>query len=254
MIHFQRFLGVTAALCGLSLFLFGSSAIAGERLTDIRARGSLTCGIYPGVAGFAVEDKAGGYSGFDIDICRALSAAIFGRADKVKFVTVSTLPEFLRAPEIDVVVRRLTWTLTREAANKLLFGPITFYDGQGFLVPRSAGAKSARDLAGASVCVEPGEGADANLTRFSQAGGLGIREIVIEDHEAAVRALLEGRCKAYSADITMLASVRSRAPDRGDFEILPDRISKEPLAPLTRQGDDQFFEILRWSLFAMIEA
>lgn len=243
-----------SCLFALALGLSGGVAQAGERLDHIQARGFLACGIYPGVAGFATDDGKGGYSGFDIDTCRAISAAIFGVPDKVKYVTASSLEEFLRTPETDVVLRRLTWTLTREAANKLLFGPITFYDGQGFLARRSLGAKSVKDLSGDAVCVEPGEGADLNLARFSQAHGLGIKEVVIEDHADAAQAFFAGRCQAYSADVTMLASVRSRARNPGEFEILPQQISKEPLAPLMRQGDDEFFEIVRWTVFAMIEA
>jgi len=228
--------------------------MAGDRLADVRARGYLTCGINPEVPGFAADDGKGGYAGFDVDLCRALSAAIFGAADRVAFVKVSTLQQFLQSPGIDVVVRRLTWTLTREAANGLLFGPITFYDGQGFLVPRSLGARSVRDLAGKTVCVEPGEGADATLARFSQASGLGIRALIIADHAEAARAFFKGRCAGYSADRTMLAAVRSEVPDRDAYEVLPDQISKEPLAPLVRQGDDRFFEVVRWTIFAMIEA
>ena len=241
------------ALCAC-LLLAAQAASAADRIDAIRARGHLGCGIDPGVAGFAVDRGGGRYAGFDVDLCRAVAAAIFGDPDRVRFFDAMSVENFLATSDIDMVARRLTWTLTREGANGVLFGPIVFYDGQGFLVRKSLGATGARDLAHRRVCVEPGEGWEGNLARFSRANGLDLRPVVIADHAAVMRAFLAGRCDAYSADVTMLGSERSRAPAPDALAILPQMISKEPLAPLVRQGDDRFFALVRWTIFAMIEA
>ena len=223
-------------------------------MEQIRSRGYLVCGIDPGIAGFAVEQGGDHYAGFDIDTCRAIAAAILRDADKVRFVRAATVQQFLHSSDIDLVARRLTWALSREGANGLLFGPITFYDGQGFMVAKGGGVTKPEDLSGRAVCVQADEGQEATLARWASGKGLTIREMVFAAQPEVERALFEGRCAAYSADVTMLGSERLRAAHPDDFVILPEMISKEPLAPLLRAGDDGFFEIVRWTIFALIDA
>jgi general L-amino acid transport system substrate-binding protein len=223
------------------------------RLEQIKARGYLGCGVFSGVAGFATV-KDGRYSGFDTDICRAVAAAILGSPDKIKFTEVATVDSFRKNPAVDMAVRRLTWTLSRETALGLMFGPIVYYDGQGFLVPKSAGITSAKQLAGKRICVDPGEGWDGNLRRYSAANQLDLKSVLAPNRAAGEERLFGGQCDAYSADKTMLGAIRADAQKPQDYAILPEQISKEPLAPLVRQGNDQFFEVVRWTVFALIEA
>ena len=243
------------AFCLIVLLCLAAAQSEAGRLEDIEQRGHLICGVYPGVAGFATVSKDGRYSGFDIDICRAVATAILGNPDKVQFVVASGLDVFKRTPGPDMVVRRLTWTLTREAPLGLMFGPIVYYDGQGFLVPRSAGIASARQLAGKHVCVDGGEDWLGNLMRYSRANGLDLKPVVAVSRAQGEATFYEGRrCDAYSADKTMLGAIRADAPKPDDYDILPEQISKEPLAPLVRAGDDRFFQVVRWTILALIEA
>ena len=223
------------------------------RLEQIKARGYLGCGVYPGVAGFSTV-KDGLYSGFDTDICRAVAAAIFGTPVKIKFTEVATVDSFRKNASIDMAVRRLTWTLSRENPLRLMFGPIVYYDGQGFLVPKSAGIANAKQLTGKRICVDPGEGWDGNLRRYSAANQLDLKSVLVASRAAGEEQLFSGRCDAYSADKTMLGAIRADAAKPQEYTILPEQISKEPLAPVVRQGDDRFFEVVRWSIFALIEA
>jgi general L-amino acid transport system substrate-binding protein len=241
-----------ACLIVLAVLCCADRAEAG-RLEQIKARGYLGCGVFPGVAGFATI-KDGRYSGFDTDICRAVTAAIFGTPDKIKFTEVASVDSFRKTPALDMVVRRLTWTLSRESPLGLMFGPIVYYDGQGFLVPRSTGVTSAKQLMGKRICVDPGEGWDGNLRRYSEANHLDLKSILVPSRAAGEERFFGGHCDAYSADKTMLGAIRADAPQPHDFEILPEQISQEPLAPLVRQGDDRFFEVVRWTIFALIEA
>ncbi len=243
-----------ACLLGIAaIYLAVAPAMAG-RLEDIKARGAVNCGVFPGVAGFSVVSKDGRYSGFDIDICRAVSAAIFGVPDKVKFIAAPSIDVFRHSPGPDLVIRRLTWTLTREAPLGLMFGPIIYFDGQGFLVPKSIGVTDVQKLTGKRVCVMSGEGWVGNLMRFSQANSLDIRSIVVTSRSDGEKAFIAGRCDAFSADKTMLGAIRADAAEPQDYDILPEQISKEPLAPLVREGDDRFFQVVRWTVFALIES
>ena len=236
----------------LALLCLTAGGAQAGRLEAIKARGHLTCGVLPGVTGFAILKPDGTYSGFDIDTCRAIAAAIFGTPDKVKFIQADDVGIFKRQPDVDVVIRRLTWTLTRETPLGLMFGPITYYDGQGLMVP--AGVANVEALAGKSICVEQGEGWAGNLARYSQTRDLDMKPVVATDRADAIKRFLAGDCTAYSGDKTMLASIRAGLPRPMDYVILPDEFSKEPLAPLVRQGDDRFFEIVRWTILALIEA
>ena len=239
----------------LILSLVGTTAFAASRLEQIRRRGFLTCGVEPAVAGFAEVDAQGRYRGLDIDICRALAAAIFGTPDKVKYVQVSTVTEFLRTDAIDVVSRRLTWELRREGLA-VLFGPITFYDGQGFLVSKTLNASDPRKLGGVEICVAGGTNFEFNTGVYFREHGLELKKIVLESSNAdeIAAALASGRCRAYTADVSELGAIRSKLPRPADFEILPEQISREPLAPLVRRDDAQLFTALRWTIFALVNA
>jgi general L-amino acid transport system substrate-binding protein len=241
-----------AAILGLLLGLLVlhlPQARAAGRVDAIRARGHLTCGIRAGIAGFAEIDEAGHAHGFEIDLCRAVATAILGSPDAIRFVEAGAVTDFATAPDLDLVMRRLTWTLTREGADGLIFGPIVFYDGQGFLVP----AGRSLDL-GQPICVDPGEDWARNLRRYGETSGRVLSLVVTLGPADSLARLIRGDCAAYSADRSMLAAIRSTAPDPARFGILDRTISREPLAPLMREGDDAFFQIVRWTIFALIDA
>jgi general L-amino acid transport system substrate-binding protein len=224
-----------------------------SRVARIRQRGFLVCGVFPGIAGFAQMDAQGHYRGFDIDICRAVAAAIVGSADRIRYQPVESIDAFQRSNDIDIVSRRLTWSLRREGLH-VLFGPVTFYDGQGFLVPEHFHAERVSELAGVPVCVAEGSEHDVTLTAYFRRHHLALDKIHVADGPAGGRALAEGRCQALSADVSELASVRSMISTPRAFRILSDRISREPLAQLVRQEDIDLFNVLRWTVFALIAA
>jgi len=224
-----------------------------SRLSRIRQRGFLVCGVFPGIAGFAQVDRQGHYSGFDIDICRAVAAAIVGSAERIRYQQVPSIDLFQQSNDIDIVSRRLTWSLRREGLH-VLFGPITFYDGQGFLVPTHLQVDHAVGLAGVPVCVAEGSEHDVTLTAYFRRHQIALDKVRVADGAAGGRALAEGRCQAFSADVSELASVRSTMDNPRGFRLLADRISQEPLAQLVRKDDVDLFNVLRWTVFAMIAA
>ncbi|MEO8257463.1 MAG: transporter substrate-binding domain-containing protein [Acidobacteriota bacterium] len=229
-----------------------SPADAQGRVPRIRQRGTLVCGVAPGVAGFARVDDRGRYSGLDIDVCRAVSAAIFGTPDKVRYEPALSVEQFQGTPDVDLVSRRLTWSVQREGLG-LLFGPVMFYDGQGFLVPAKVAARQVRQLANTRICVVAGGLHESNLTIYFRSHALALQKRLVQS--AQVEAdLAAGRCDAFTADVSELASLRSAMKQPDDFRILPDQISKEPLAQLVRATDVDLFGVLRWTIFAMIEA
>jgi len=230
---------------------------AGKDLEAIRKRGELNCGVNTGLPGFSAADSQGKWTGMDVDLCRSVAAAILGNPDKVRYVPLTAQQRFtaLQSGEIDVLARNTTWTLTRDASLGLTFVGVNFYDGQGFMVPKKLNVKSAKQLKGATVCVQSGTTTELNLTDYSRANNLGIKPVVFEKLEAAVGAYSSGRCQAYTTDSSGLASTRSKdmaKPD--DHVILPELISKEPLGPAVRRGDDEFAAIVKWVGFALIEA
>ena len=242
----------------LSILLCVSSTSAGgPRLDRIQRRCFLTCGIEPAVAGFAEVDAQGRYRGLDIDVCRALAAVVFGSPDTVKFIEVASVAEFLKNDDIDVVSRRLTWELRREAPLPLLFGPITFYDGQGFLVSKALKARTIRQLSGAEICVAGGTNFEFTAGSYFQAHQLTLKKLILEsssDFARIATALANGKCRIYTADVSELGAIRARLPRPSDFEILAEQISREPLAPLVRQDDPRWFVVLRWTILALINA
>jgi general L-amino acid transport system substrate-binding protein len=224
-----------------------------SRVSRIRQRGFLVCGVLPGIAGFARVDGQGHYTGFDVDICRAVAAAITGSAGRIRYQPIESIDLLQRSSDIDIVSRRLTWSLRREGLH-VLFGPVTFYDGQGFLVPERLQVNHAAELAGIPICVAGGSEHDVTLTAYFRRHQIALNTIRVADGAAGGRAMADGRCQALSADVSELASVRSMLDNPRGFRILDERISQEPLAQLVRQEDVDLFNVLRWTVFAMIHA
>ena len=246
-----------AALAVPALALFCAPALAGKTIDAIKARGQLVCGVNTGLAGFSQADSAGVWSGLDVDVCKAIAASLLGDAAKVKWVPLSAQQRFtaLQSGEIDILSRNTTWTLTRDASLGLNFTGVTYYDGQGFMVPVKSKMKSARQLKNATVCVQSGTTTEKNLTDYSRANNLNIKPVVFEKLEATNAAYFSERCQAYTTDASGLASIRNKeAKNPADHLILPELISKEPLGPAVRRGDDEFFAIAKWVVFGLIEA
>ncbi len=232
-------------------------AHAGKTLDAIKARGQLVCGVNTGLAGFSAADSAGNWTGLDVDVCKAIAATVLNDATKIKWVPLNAQQRFtaLQSGEIDVLSRNTTFTLTRDASLGLQSTVVTYYDGQGFMVPSKGKIKNAKQLKGATVCVQSGTTTEKNLTDFSRANKLDIKPVVFEKVEAATGAYFAGRCQAYTTDASGLASVRNKeAKTPADHLILPELISKEPLGPMVRRGDDEFLAIVKWTIYALIEA
>ncbi len=249
-----------AATAGLAALFISSGAMAGKDLDAVKARGALICGIGQGTAGFMLQDSQGKWIGLDVDVCRAVAAAIFGDSEKVKYVPLSSQQRFtaLQSGEVDVLSNNTTITLTRDTALGLDFTAVTYYDGQGFLVNKKLGVKSAKELNGATVCVAPGTTTELNLADYFRANKMTFKPVVIEKVEEVRAAFFSGRCDVYTNDSSSLYATRAAnvpAPATAeDFIVLPEIISKEPLAPAVRHGDNQFADIVRWSQYAMLEA
>jgi general L-amino acid transport system substrate-binding protein len=230
--------------------------VAGKTLDSVRAKGFIQAGVNGGVYGFSMPDDKGVWKGLDVDTARAIAAAVFGDADKVKFsalTAVQRLPA-LQSKEIDVLCRNTTQTLTRETTNGLNFAHVNYYDGQGFLVPRKLGIKSAMKLEGATVCVLPGTTTEMNAADFFRRNGMKWKPVVIEQTAELSKAFFAGRCDCLTSDASQLASHRSVAQNPDDYLLLPEIISKEPLCPVVRHGDDQWYDIVNFSVMAMINA
>ncbi len=239
---------------------FVGSATAGPILDAVKARGAVVCGTGTGTAGYYMPDSQGKWKGLAVDVCRAVAAAIFGDAEKVKFVPLTSQQRFtaIQSGEVDMLVGNATWTLTRDTALGLDFTGVYYYDGQSFLVPRKLGVKSAKELNGATVCVAPGTTTELNLADYFRTNKMTFKPVVIEKIDEIRAAFFAGRCDVYTTDASSLAATRAAnvPPPRtfDDFMILPEIISKEPLGPVVRHGDNQFADIVRWALFAMVEA
>jgi general L-amino acid transport system substrate-binding protein len=242
-----------AAVVGLGL---ASSAHAGKTLDAIKSRGQVVCGVNTSAPGFSAADSQGKWTGLDVDFCRAVAAATLGDATKVKYVPLNSQQRFasLQAGEIDVLSRNSTWTLTRDASLGVVFAGINYYDGQGFMVPKKLKVDNVKKLNGATVCVQAGTTSEKNVADYYGANGLKYKPVVFDTAEAITSAFFAGRCQVYTTDMSDLAGARTKASAPDDFQILPQVISKEPLGPSVRRGDDEWFQIVRWTLFAMLEA
>lgn len=246
------------AVMALLLMLFSvPAAHAGKTLDQIRQRAQVICGVSTGVIGFSAADSQGQWNGLDVDVCKALAAAVLGDAAKVKYVPLNSQQRFtaLQSGEVDLLSRNTTWTLTRDASLGLNFTAVTYYDGQGFLVPKKLKVSSTKQLKNADICVQSGTTTEKNLSDFFKAQGIKIKPVVFEKFEASTKAFFSGRCQAYTTDASALAFIRSKeAPQPDDYVVLPERISKEPLGPVVRRGDDDWFAIVKWVVFALVEA
>jgi general L-amino acid transport system substrate-binding protein len=249
------FLAAAAAL--LATALSGAPAHAGKTLDAVKARGTVKCGVTNGVAGFSAPDTQGNWSGLDVDTCRAIAAAVLGDPKKAEFVPLNSQQRFaaLQAGEVDILTRNTTWNLTRDASLGLHFTTINYYDGQGFLVPKKLKVTSAKQLKGATVCTQAGTTNEKNVAEWSKAQGVPVKTVVFESFEASFKAFFSGRCQAFTTDTSALAGLRNKeAPKPDDYIILPELISKEPLAPAVKRGDDEWFAIVKWVPNALIEA
>ena len=242
----------------IALVILGTgSALAQSTLDAVQKKGFVQCGVNTGLAGFSQPDSRGVWKGLDVDVCRAVAAAVFGDATKVRYTPLTAQQRFtaLQSGEVDLLSRNTTWTITRDTSLGLNFVGVNYYDGQGFMVPRKLNVKSAKQLSGATVCVQPGTTTELNLADYFRANRMTFKPVVIEKLEEVLNAYFSGRCDVFTTDVSGLVSVRgSRAPTPADHVILPEVISKEPLGPAVRHGDDRWFDVVKWSLFAMIEA
>ncbi len=225
-------------------------------LDDVKARGSLNCGVTTGLVGFAAPDANGVWEGFDVGVCRAVAAAIFGDPTAVEFVPTTGKTRFtaLASGEIDLLARNTTWTMSRDVDLAFEFVGVNYYDGQGFMVPKDLGVSSAKDLDGATVCIQTGTTTELNLADFFRTNGISYEPVPIETNAEAQQQYLAGACDVYTTDASGLAATRATFEAPGDHVLLPEIISKEPLGPLVRHGDNEWGDIARWTLNALITA
>jgi general L-amino acid transport system substrate-binding protein len=247
----------TMLLVGTALTLaLGAGAAAAQTLNDVKARGTLKCGVNTGFAGFAFPDAAGKWQGFDVLLCRAVAAAVLGDQEKIEFVPTTGETRFtaLTSGEIDVLSRNSTWTFTRDVDLGFTFAGVNYYDGQGFMVSKDLGVASALELDGATVCVQTGTTTELNLADFFKVNNLSYQPVPVQTPAEADQQFLGGACDAYTTDASQLATQRGTYENPDNYVILPEIISKEPLGPVVRQGDDQWADIVRWTLNALVAA
>ncbi len=243
-------LGVAAALS------MSTAANAGATLDAVKKKGFVQCGVSTGLPGFSSADDKGKFTGIDVDMCRAVSAAIFGDADKVKYSPLTAKERFtaLQSGEIDMLPRNTTWTYTRDTSLGLNFTGVNYYDGQGFLVNKNLGVKSALEMDGASFCIQAGTTTELNLADYFRTNKMNYTPITFDTSDQTIKAFEAGRCDALTSDQSQLYALRIKLGNPDSAIVLPEVISKEPLGPVVRQGDDEWFNIVKWSLFAMVNA
>jgi general L-amino acid transport system substrate-binding protein len=254
----MRFSNLLAAgsLLTLSTVAAGT-AVAGPTFDAVKAKGFIQCGANnSGLPGFAVVDDAGKWSGLDIDLCRAVAAAVFGDAEKVKYTPLSAAERFtaLQSKEVDILSRNSTWTTARDSSLGLDFVAVNYYDGQGFMVPKSLGVADAKGLDGASVCVQSGTTTELNLADYFRANNMQYEPVVYGNNDEVIAAFQAGRCDVFTTDQSGLYSSRTKFEKPDDWVVLPELISKEPLGPAVRHGDNEWADVVRWSFYAMVEA
>ncbi|MGL6212832.1 amino acid ABC transporter substrate-binding protein [Billgrantia desiderata] len=249
----NKWLLVTSA----AVLALGTASLASANtLQNTIQRGAVQCGVSDGLPGFSAPDDQGEWQGLDVDVCRAVAAAVFGDADAVRYISLNAVERFtaLQSGEVDVLSRNTTWTTTRDTTLGLNFTGVTFYDGIGFMINRDLGVSSALDLDGAAICVQSGTTTELNVADYFRANGMEFDPIVFDTSEQTVGGYEAGRCDVLTSDTSQLAALRIQLSDPDQSVILPEIISKEPLGPVVRQGDDQWFNIVKWSLFAMLNA
>jgi general L-amino acid transport system substrate-binding protein len=246
----------TVILGALTVAGLAASAASAATLDDVKARGVLNCGVSTGLTGFAAPDANGVWQGFDVGVCRAVAAAVLGDPTAVEFVTTTGQTRFtaLASGQIDMLARNTTWTFSRDVDLKFTFLGVNYYDGQGFMVPRDLGVTSAKDLDGATVCIQTGTTTELNLADFFDENGISYEPVPIETNAEAQQQYLAGACDVYTTDASGLAATRATFEDPSAHVVLPEIISKEPLGPLVRHGDDEWGDVIRWTLNALISA
>jgi len=253
---FKRLAALAALVCAFALPAL-SPAGAGQTFDAVKAKGFVQCAVNTGLAGFSFADSQGKWTGLDIDLCKAIAVAMFGDAEKVKFTPTTAQQRFvaLQSGEVDVITRNATQTLLRDTQLGFNGAGVNFYDGQGFMVPAKSGIKSARELNGATICVQPGTTTELNLADYFRKHKMTFKPVLIDKLDELLQAYASGRCDSYTTDASGLAGVRAgQLSDKGEQVILPERISKEPLGPMVRHGDDQWFDVVRFVLDGMVEA
>ena len=249
--------GLVAAGAALAVMASTATVSAQSTLDAVKAKGFVQCGVNTSLPGFSAPDSQGVWRGLDVDLCRALAAAVWGDANKVRYTALTSQQRFtaLQSGEVDILARNTTWTIVRDTSLGFDFVGINFYDGQGFIVPRKLNVKSVKELNGATVCVQPGTTHELNLADYFRANRITFTPLVIEKLDAVLGAYFGGRCDVFTTDMSALASVRlTMAEKPNDHVILPEVISKEPLGPVVRHGDDRWADLARWSHNAMLEA
>jgi len=243
------------ALVGIS-YVFSASSAFSSTLDDVRAKGFLECGVNHGIPGFSESDENGNWRGMDVDICRGLSAAIFSAPDNIKFIPLTATERFtaLQSGEIDVLSRNTTWTMSRDTALGLNFAGVTYYDGQGFMVRKKLGIASVLELSGSTICTQAGTTTELNASDYFSQKNMSLKLMTFAKTEETVHAYETGQCDAFTADASQLYSVRLKLVKPDTHMVLPEIISKEPLGPVVRQGDDQWFNLVKWTVFALIDA
>ncbi len=246
----------TVFLGALTVAALTAGVASAATLDDVKARGSLNCGVTTGLVGFAAPDANGVWEGFDVGVCRAVAAAVFGDPTAVEFVPTTGKTRFtaLASGEIDLLARNTTWTMSRDVDLAFEFVGVNYYDGQGFMVPKDLGVSSAKDLDGATVCIQTGTTTELNLADFFRTNGISYEPVPIETNAEAQQQYLAGACDVYTTDASGLAATRATFEAPGDHVLLPEIISKEPLGPLVRHGDNEWGDIARWTLNALITA
>jgi general L-amino acid transport system substrate-binding protein len=245
---------LTAIIC--AAVLVPASSVAAQTLNAVKNRGVLHCGSNTGLVGFGLPDAQGNWSGFDVDFCRAIAAAIFDDPKKVKFVSLTGKDRFtaLQSGEVDLLARNTTWTSSRDTALGLNFTAVSYYDGQGFMVRKGLKVNSALELDGAAVCVGQGTTTELNLADYFRANNMKLKTVAFATNDETVKSYEAGRCDVFTADGSALYGERMRLADPNDHMVLPEVISKEPLSPAVRHGDDQWFDIVKWVHYAMLTA
>lgn len=250
----------TKWIAGAALLIYAlllpTAPTSAATLDDVKAKGFVACGVNHGLPGFSSNDEKGNWRGFDADICRGLAAAIFGDVKKVKFVPLTATERFtaLQSGEVDILSRNTTWTMTRDTALGLHFAGVTYYDGQGFMVHKKLGIESVLELSGATICTQSGTTTEMNVDDFFGAKKMPFKLVTFDKTEETVQAYEAGQCDAFTSDASQLYSFRLKLAKPEDHIVLPEIISKEPLGPVVRQGDDQWFNLIKWTVFALIDA
>ncbi|GGO35494.1 amino acid ABC transporter substrate-binding protein [Gemmobacter aquaticus] len=246
----------TVILGALSVVALSAGMASADTLADVKARGELNCGVNVGLTGFGAPDANGNYQGFDVALCKAVAAAVLGDASKVKYLPTTGETRFtaLASGEVDVLIRNSTWSFQRDTDLKFDFVAVNYYDGQGFMVKKDLGVSSAKELDGATVCIQTGTTTELNLADFFKANNMSYTPVNVADDSEGQRQYLAGACDVYTTDASGLAASRATLPDADNHIILPEIISKEPLGPLVRHGDNNWGDIIRWTYFALVAA